>query len=40
MGKDSVIECVNEGGTVKSYASLTVVVEGQVYTAKRSDVVR
>lgn len=39
MGKDSVVECVNESGSVKAYTSWTVVSNGK-FDAPRTGIVR
>lgn len=38
MGRDSVIECVNEAGAVKAYASWTIVESGK-FDAMRTGIV-
>jgi hypothetical protein len=39
MGRDSVVECVKESGTIKAYTSWTVVGPGK-YDSPRTGVVR
>lgn len=38
MGKDSVIECINEAGSVKAFSSMTIAAGGK-YDAPRSGIV-
>lgn len=39
MGKDSVVECINESGSVKAYMSWTSVANGK-FDAPRTGIVR